>query len=51
MQIEASKFAAILVRPGEASEPKELFMWGQTPLGLFQEPTSLNQLVSECQDG
>lgn len=49
MQIEASKFASILVKPGDSAEPKELFLWGQTPLGLFQEPTSLNQLVSECQ--
>ena len=25
----------------------ELFLWGETPLGVFQEPMSLNQLINE----
>jgi hypothetical protein len=33
--METSKFASILVKPGDQKEPKELFLWGETPLGLF----------------
>lgn len=29
------------------AERNELFLWGDTPLGLFHEPTSLNQLINE----
>ena len=40
-QIESSKFTSILAQlPGE--ERTELFLWGETPLGIFQEPSSLN---------
>ena len=28
-------------------EMTELFLWGETPLGIFQEPMSLNQLINE----
>jgi len=35
LQIETSRFASILVKPGNDSDPKELFLWGETPLGLF----------------
>jgi hypothetical protein len=34
--------------PGD--DRTELFLWGDTPLGIFQEPTSLNQLISETSD-
>lgn len=40
-QIESTLFTTILAKlPGE--DRTELFMWGETPLGTFQEPTSLN---------
>jgi len=40
-QIESSKFTSILAQlPGD--ERTELFLWGETPLGTFEEPTSLN---------
>ena len=45
-QIESSKFTTILAQlPGE--DRTELFIWGQTPLGIFQEPMALNQLINE----
>lgn len=45
-QIESSKFTSILAQmPNE--EMTELFLWGETPLGIFQEPMSLNQLINE----
>lgn len=28
---------------------RELFLWGETPLGCFNEPHSLNQLISDTQ--
>ena len=35
MQIESSVFSSIVVQlPGE--QTNELFIWGQTPLGLFE---------------
>lgn len=27
-----------------------MFMWGETPLGIFQEPMSLNQLICDQED-
>lgn len=49
MQIESSKFTSILAQlPGD--ERTEFFLWGDTPLGVFQEPTSLNQLISETSE-
>ncbi len=48
-QIESSNFTSIVAQlPGE--ERNELFLWGQSPLGCFQEPTSLNQLINETQE-
>jgi len=47
-QIESSKFTTILAQlPGE--DKTELFIWGETPLGIMQEPMSLNQLINENQ--
>ena len=49
-QIESSQFTTILAKlPGE--DRQELFLWGLTPLGVFQEPVSLNQLINETQPG
>ena len=50
LQVDATRFASILVDPQEKGSPKELFLWGETPLGLFQEPTPLNQLFADCQE-
>lgn len=30
--------------------PKELFLWGETPLGIFAELTPLNQLFQQSQE-
>ena len=46
MQVEASRFASIVVDPVEEGQPKELFLWGQSPLGVFNELTPLNQLFA-----
>ena len=46
MQVEATRFASIVVDPVEDSQPKELFLWGQSPLGVFNELTPLNQLFA-----
>ena len=32
--------------PAEVGQPKELFFWGQSPLGVFNELTPLNQLFA-----
>jgi hypothetical protein len=48
-QIESSEFTTILAQPSGDSR-SELFLWGETPLGVFSEPTSLNVLISEAQD-
>ena len=44
LQVEASRFASIVVDPVEEGQPKELFLWGQSPLGVFNELTPLNLL-------
>ena len=45
-QIESSNFTSILAQlPGD--DRTELFLWGNSPVGIFEEPTSLNQLISE----
>lgn len=47
-QIESSLFTTIVAKlPGQ--ERNELFLWGDSPLGNFQEPISLNQLINETQ--
>lgn len=47
-QIESSKFTTILAQlPGQ--DRTEMFLWGMTPLGIFKEPISLNQLINETQ--
>lgn len=46
MQVEASRFASIVVDPVEDDQPRELFLWGQSPLGVFNELTPLNQLFA-----
>ena len=33
-----------MVDPQESEQPKELFFWGRSPVGIFNELTSLNQL-------
>ena len=48
-QIESSDFTTILAQP-QHEQRSELFLWGETPLGVFTEPTSLNQLINEAQD-
>ena len=44
MQIESSRFASMVVDPQDSEQPKELFFWGRSPVGCFNELTSLNQL-------
>lgn len=40
-QIESSKFTTIVAQlPGD--DRNELFLWGESPLGCFNEPISLN---------
>ena len=39
-----------MVDPVEDDQPKELFLWGKSPLGVFNELTPLNQLFSNCQE-
>lgn len=34
----------MVVDPQESEQPKELFFWGRSPVGCFNELTSLNQL-------
>jgi len=46
MQIESSKFSTILVKL-HSEDRTELFLWGETPLGIFQDPVSLNQIINE----
>lgn len=48
MQIESSKFSTILVKLN-SEDRTELFLWGETPLGIFQDPVSLNQIINENQ--
>lgn len=42
LQIEASRFASIVVDPRDAGQPKELFLWGKSPIGVFTELSALN---------
>ena len=50
MQIETSRFASIVVDPQDGEQPKELFLWGQSPMGVFNELTPLNQLFGNSQE-
>lgn len=51
VQIDVSKFASIIVDPVEDDQPKELFLWGQSPLGVFNDLTPLNPIfAASCAD-
>ena len=48
-QVEVSRFASIVVDPVVDGSAKELFLWGQSPLGIFNELTPVSQLFDTNQ--
>ena len=40
--VSCTRFASIVIDPQEQDQPRELFFWGETPLGVFTDLTPFN---------
>lgn len=48
--VAASRFASVVIHPQEDGQLRELFLWGESPLGIMNELTPLSELIKQTSD-